>query len=130
MHHCAQDASGDPHRYVRLVTTSTSAAVTTGMLTPVSAPPHTANPSGTASVVSHHQARSSVLATVSLVVAVLGALTTLTGVLAAPGAVLGLVAALFGVGGITATRQRHVTGTGNAIIGVTVGLISLAAGEA
>ncbi len=68
------------------------------------------------------------LATVSLVVAVLGAVTTVTGVLAAPGAVLGLIAALFGVGGITATRQRHITGKGNAIIGVALGLLSLVTG--
>jgi hypothetical protein len=68
------------------------------------------------------------MATISLGVAVASAFTVLTGVLAAPGAALGLVAVLFAVGGLWATRQRHVAGTGNALIGLLLGLAALAVG--
>lgn len=110
------------------MTTLPSDAATTGLLTPVPGPSAGGSAAATSSVASHQRARTSVLANVSLVVAVVGAIATATGVLAAPGAVLGLVAALFGMGGITATRQQHITGTGNAVVGVAVGLLSLVAG--
>lgn len=72
--------------------------------------------------------RASLMATIALAVAVAAILTVATGVLAAPGAALGLLAALFAVGGITATRRRHVTGTGNAALGLVLGLVALAVG--
>jgi hypothetical protein len=68
------------------------------------------------------------MATISLAVGVASAFTVATGVLAAPGAALGLLAALFAVGGLSATRQRLVAGTGNAVLGLLVGLAALVAG--
>jgi hypothetical protein len=68
------------------------------------------------------------MATVALAAAVAALLTVATGVLAAPGAALGLIAALFAVGGLTATRQRHVTGAGLASLGLVLGLGALVVG--
>ncbi len=74
------------------------------------------------------RARASRAATIALAIAVAAVLTVATGVLAAPGAALGLLAALFGLGGISAARQRHVAGTGNAVLAVLLGLAALAVG--
>jgi hypothetical protein len=93
---------------------------------PVVEPAHT--PSAANEVSTHRQIRSSVLATVSLLFAIPGALAVATGILGAAGAALGLVGALFAIGGLTATRQRHIAGRGNAVIGLLLGLGALAAG--
>jgi len=68
------------------------------------------------------------MATISLGVAVASAFTVATGVLAAPGAALGLIAVLFAVGGLWATRQQHIAGACNAMIGLLLGLAALAVG--
>jgi hypothetical protein len=68
------------------------------------------------------------MATIALALAITAVLTVATGVLAAPGAALGLLAAFFAVGGIVATRQRHVSGTGNAALGLVLGLLALTVG--
>jgi len=72
--------------------------------------------------------RASLMATIALAVAVAAVLTVATGVLAAPGAALGLLATLFAAGGILATRHRHVAGTGNAVLGLLLGLGALTIG--
>jgi hypothetical protein len=72
--------------------------------------------------------RASLLATLALAVAVAAVLTVATGVLAAPGAALGLLAAFLAVGGIAAARHHHVTGIGNAGLGLLLGLAALAIG--
>jgi hypothetical protein len=83
---------------------------------------------GDSSVAAHRRARASGLATVSLLVGVPGVLAVATGVLAAPGAALGLVATLIAAGGIRATRQRHIAGRGNALVGLVLGLVAIVAG--
>jgi hypothetical protein len=72
--------------------------------------------------------RASFAAAIALALAVAAVLTVATGVLAALGAALGLLAALFAVGGMAATRQRHVAGTGTAVLGLVLGLAALAVG--
>jgi hypothetical protein len=72
--------------------------------------------------------RASLMATIALALAVAAVLTVATGVLAALGAALGLLAVIFAVGGILATRHRHVAGTGNAALGLLLGLVALAVG--
>jgi hypothetical protein len=64
----------------------------------------------------------------ALAIGVAASFTVLTGVLAGPGAVLGLIAAVFAIGGIAATRQGHVAGTGSAALGLVLGLAALALG--
>src|SRR5262245_3823609 len=79
-------------------------------------------------VSTHLPPRASLMATVSLALAVAGLVTVATGLLAAPGAVLGLLALLFALGGIRASRQRHIAGTTNATLGLVVGLVALVVG--
>ena len=74
------------------------------------------------------RARASLMATVALEVAVAAVLTVATGVLAALGAALGLLASLIAIGGITASRQRDVAGTGTSVLGLLLGLAALAVG--
>jgi hypothetical protein len=69
--------------------------------------------------------RSSGLATMALVVAVLAAAAVATGVLAAPGLALGVVAVLLGVGGVSATGRQHVAGRSEALFAVVLGLASV-----
>jgi hypothetical protein len=69
--------------------------------------------------------RSSGLATMALVVAVLAAAAVATGVLAAPGLALGVVAVLLGVGGVSATGRLHVAGRSEALFAVVLGLASV-----
>jgi hypothetical protein len=69
--------------------------------------------------------RSSGLATIALVLAVLAAAAVATGVLAAPGLALGVLATLFGVGGVSATGRRHVAGRSEALFAVVLGLASV-----
>lgn len=79
-------------------------------------------------VSTHLPPRASMMATISLALAVAAAVTVATGLLAAAGAVLALLAVVFAVGGLRASRQRHIAGTGNALIGLVVGLVALFVG--
>jgi len=72
--------------------------------------------------------RSSVLATLSLILGVGAALSVLSGVLAGPGIALGIVAAFLGIGGIAATSRRHVAGKMDALLGVILGLAAIVVG--
>jgi hypothetical protein len=65
---------------------------------------------------------------ISLVLGVSGALLVMTGVLAAVGVAVGVVGLLFGLGGISATKQRHVAGRFEAIIGTMLSLATMAVG--
>ncbi|MFG1657461.1 thrombospondin [Micromonospora chersina] len=66
--------------------------------------------------------RASLLATLGLIVSVVGALFVLSGTLAGYGIGLGAVGAVLAVLGLIATRRRHVAGKTDALIGVIVGL--------
>jgi hypothetical protein len=81
-----------------------------------------------AEVSPHRSPRSSALATLSLLFSVPGAVVVASGVLAAAGAALGLVGTLFAIGGLVATRHRHIVGRGNAIVGILLGILAVAAG--
>lgn len=74
------------------------------------------------------RARLSFVATLSLMLGLVAALTVLTGVLAGPGVAVGLIAALVGIGGMSATRRRHVAGTGGAMLGIALGLCAVVIG--
>lgn len=82
----------------------------------------------TATVYTHRAPRSSVLATVGLLLVLPGAVAVATGVLAAAGAALGLLGTAFAVGGLVANRHRHIVGRGNAIIGLVLGIVTVAVG--
>jgi hypothetical protein len=69
--------------------------------------------------------RASRLATLSLLVGVVAAIAVATGSLARIGAGLGVIAALLAFGGIAASGRRHVTGKGDATLGLLLGLASL-----
>jgi zinc transporter ZupT len=73
-------------------------------------------------VYQHRSPRSSALATVSLLLASLGAAAVATGVLAVAGGVLGVVGVVFAIAGLVANRHRHIVGRGNAIIGLVLGV--------
>ncbi|MDQ7907171.1 hypothetical protein RB614_21905 [Phytohabitans sp. ZYX-F-186] len=66
--------------------------------------------------------RSSLMATLGLIVGVVGALAVLTGVLAGYGIAAGGLATLLAVGGISATRRRHVAGRTEAMLALVLGL--------
>ncbi|WP_406041306.1 DMT family transporter [Micromonospora sp. NBC_00898] len=72
--------------------------------------------------------RASLLATLGLIVSVVGALFVLTGTLAGYGVGLGAVGAVLAVLGLIATRRRHVAGKLDALIGITVGLAAVVLG--
>jgi hypothetical protein len=79
-------------------------------------------------VSTHRSPRSSVLATVGVLLALPGALLAATGVLAAAGGVLGVEGTAFAVAGLVANRHRHITGRANAIIALVLGVAAVAAG--
>ncbi|HEX5994635.1 MAG TPA: hypothetical protein VFY84_05780 [Jiangellales bacterium] len=79
-------------------------------------------------VSTHRSPRSSVLATVGVLLALPGALLVSTGVLAAAGGVLGLAGTAFAVAGLVANRHRHITGRSSAIIALVLGVAAVAAG--
>jgi len=79
-------------------------------------------------VVSGPRARSSMMATLSLVIGLAAVLTVFTGVLAGPGVGLGLVAAFAAIGGISATSRRHVAGKTDAVLGLALGLAAIVIG--
>lgn len=72
--------------------------------------------------------RASLLATLGLIVSVVGALFVLSGTLAGYGIGLGAVGAVLAVLGLIATRRRHVAGKTDALIGVIVGLAAVVLG--
>lgn len=72
--------------------------------------------------------RASLLATLGLIVSVVGALFVLSGSLAGYGIGLGAVGAVLAVLGLMATRRRHVAGKTDALIGVVVGLAAVVLG--
>ncbi|MFI2709647.1 thrombospondin [Micromonospora sp. NPDC018662] len=72
--------------------------------------------------------RASLLATLGLIVSVVGALFVLSGTLAGYGIGLGAVGAVLAVLGLIATRRRHVAGKTDALIGIMVGLAAVVLG--
>ena len=74
------------------------------------------------------RARASVIATMSLMFGLTAILSVLTGVLAGVGVAIGMLAAFAGVGGIATTSRRHVTGKGNALLGLALGLAAVVIG--
>ncbi|TDC33262.1 thrombospondin, partial [Micromonospora sp. KC213] len=81
-----------------------------------------------APVVADPKPRTSLLATLGLVVSIVGAAAVLTGTLAGYGIALGAVGAVLSVLGLIATRRRHVAGTTDALIGMSVGLAAVVLG--
>ncbi|MFR9778356.1 thrombospondin [Micromonospora sp. MS34] len=84
--------------------------------------------SRTAPVAVGPRPRASLLATLGLIVSVVGALFVLSGALAGYGIGLGAVGAVLAVLGMVATRRRHVAGKTDALIGVAVGIAAVVLG--
>ncbi|MFJ5541613.1 thrombospondin [Micromonospora chalcea] len=72
--------------------------------------------------------RASLLATLGLIVSVVGALFVLSGTLAGYGIGVGAAGAVLAVLGLVATRRRHVAGKTDALIGIAVGLAAVVLG--
>lgn len=72
--------------------------------------------------------RTSLLATLSLILGVVAAVALLTGLLPGPAIATGAFAALMGFGGLSATTRRHVAGKGDALLGIAFGLATVVAG--
>ncbi|WP_433263922.1 thrombospondin [Micromonospora vinacea] len=72
--------------------------------------------------------RASLLATLGLIVSVVGAMFVLTGTLAGYGIGLGAFGAVLSVLGLMATRRRHVAGKTDALFGVMIGLAAVVIG--
>ncbi|MEU7928713.1 DUF4190 domain-containing protein [Micromonospora sp. NPDC049801] len=72
--------------------------------------------------------RASLLATLGLIVSVVGALFVLSGTLAGYGIGLGAVGAVLSVLGLMATRRRHVAGKTDALFGILIGLAAVVVG--
>jgi hypothetical protein len=66
--------------------------------------------------------RSSLFATLALIVGVVSALAVLTGVLAGYGIAAGALAVLLAIGGVGATARRHVAGRSEAMLALVLGL--------
>ncbi|MEU8115373.1 DMT family transporter [Micromonospora sp. NPDC048947] len=98
------------------VTTDRPVDPTTGVSTPE--PPVTRAP----------KPRASLLATLGLIVSVVGAMFVLTGTLAGYGIGLGAFGAVLAVLGLMATRRRHVAGKTDALFGVLIGLAAVVIG--
>ncbi|MGC5659453.1 thrombospondin [Micromonospora sp. WMMD723] len=79
-------------------------------------------------VVAGPKPRTSLLATLGLIVSVVGAAFVLTGTLAGYGIALGALGAVCSVLGLIATRRRHVAGTTDALVGILVGLTAVVLG--
>jgi hypothetical protein len=78
----------------------------------------------------HARARTSALASIGLVLAVIAALAVATGVLAVLGVGIGIVALLFAIGGLSATgrRYRFISGRGEAVAGVLLASAAIVIG--
>ncbi|MGC4853922.1 thrombospondin [Micromonospora sp. DT4] len=72
--------------------------------------------------------RASLLATLGLIVSVVGALFVLSGTLAGYGIGLGAAGAVLSVLGLMATRRRHVAGKTDALFGILIGLAAVVLG--
>jgi hypothetical protein len=72
--------------------------------------------------------RASLLATLGLVFGVAAALLVLTGLLAGYGVAVGVLAVLLSIGGVSATRKRHVAGKSDALLGIVLGLGAIIVG--
>jgi hypothetical protein len=72
--------------------------------------------------------RSSLFATLSLIVGLIAVLAVLTGMLADLGVGLGIVAAVLSIGGLSATRRRHVAGRFDAMLGLGLALVAIVIG--
>ncbi|NBE80537.1 thrombospondin [Micromonospora sp. NEAU-HG-1] len=72
--------------------------------------------------------RSSLLATLGLVVGVAGALAVLTGTLAGYGIAIGVLGAVLSVFGLLATRRRHIAGKTDALLGMAFGVAAVVLG--
>lgn len=72
--------------------------------------------------------RASLLATLGLIVSVVGALFVLSGTLAGYGIGLGAAGAVLSVLGLMATRRRHVAGKTDALFGILIGLAAVVIG--
>ncbi|MGK5445038.1 thrombospondin [Micromonospora sp. URMC 105] len=79
-------------------------------------------------VVAGPKPRASLLATLGLIVSVVGALFVLTGTLAGYGIAVGAAGAVLSVLGLMATRRRHVAGKTDALIGILLGLAAVVLG--
>ncbi|MEU8332558.1 thrombospondin [Micromonospora sp. NPDC048839] len=98
------------------VTTDRPVDPTPGVTTPE--PPVTRGP----------KPRASLLATLGLIVSVVGAMFVLTGTLAGYGIGVGAFGAVLAVLGLMATRRRHVAGKTDALFGVLIGLAAVVIG--
>jgi hypothetical protein len=72
--------------------------------------------------------RSSLFATLSLIVGLIAVLAVFTGMLADVGVGLGIVAAVLSIGGLSATRRRHVAGRFDAVLGLCLALVAIMIG--
>jgi hypothetical protein len=72
--------------------------------------------------------RSSLFATLSLIVGLVAVLAVLTGMLADVGVGLGIVAAVFSIGGLSATSRRHIAGRFDAVLGLGFALVAIVVG--
>jgi hypothetical protein len=72
--------------------------------------------------------RSSLFATLSLIVGIIAVVAVLTGMLADVGVGVGILAAVLSIGGLSATRRRHVAGRFDAVLGLVLGLIAIMVG--
>ncbi|SCL13241.1 DUF308 domain-containing protein [Micromonospora inyonensis] len=79
-------------------------------------------------VVAGKKPRASLLATLGLVVGVVGLLFVLTGTLAGYGIAVGALGAVLSVFGLIATRRRHVAGKTDALLGILAGLAAVVLG--
>jgi hypothetical protein len=79
-------------------------------------------------VIDVRRPRASMLASLSLMLGVVGAVALLTGLLAGPAVAVGAIAALIGFGGVSATTRRHIAGKGDALLGIVLGLGTVVAG--
>jgi hypothetical protein len=72
--------------------------------------------------------RTSMMVTLSLIVAVAAAAFVLSGALAGYGIALGAIAVVLGFIGMSATRRRHVAGKGDGLLGIGIGAAALVIG--
>jgi hypothetical protein len=79
-------------------------------------------------VVTGPKPRASLLATLGLILAVAGAMLVLSGPLLGYGIGVAGVALLLSLGGIRATRKRHVAGKSDALIGIVLALAAIVVG--
>ncbi|HEY8472104.1 MAG TPA: hypothetical protein VIL37_05645 [Natronosporangium sp.] len=79
----------------------------------------------------HARPRASLLATLSLIVAVLAGVAVATGVLAGLGVAIGIVAVLLGLAGLAATgrKYRFMSGRGQAMLALLIAIAAIVIGS-